>query len=262
MIDDPRGNSPILSRNGVVSPPNRPRIAASASGWSTRSTPSAFAAHCRVWSSGVAPMPPNENTTSGPPKVRASVAVMRSGLSPRYSAQSSRRPRAARMSIIFGKCLSSRLPRRISSPMMIAPKHISGLQWCYRHRLLLHARAPQLAEAVEAIVDEREAGDHRDEEPDQRNVRDQRQDDSQQVQLLAVAPEELADLFPARVLRHRVVPEDALVEIRKQEYREDRPEQRDEPQRQREQAQHDENRERRERVPHAAGEAAAVPALE
>jgi hypothetical protein len=75
----------------------------------------------RVWSSGVAPMPPKEKTTSCDANVRPSVAVIRSGLSPRYSAQSSFSPRAERISTIFAKCLSWRLPRRISSPMMIAP---------------------------------------------------------------------------------------------------------------------------------------------
>ena len=46
------------------------------------STPSARAAHWRVWSSGVAPMPPHENTTSPLPNACAKSAVMRAGSSP------------------------------------------------------------------------------------------------------------------------------------------------------------------------------------
>ena len=53
--------------------------------------------------------------------VRRSVAVMRAGSSPRYSAQSSSRPRRPRISIALAKCLSCRLPDRISSPMTRMP---------------------------------------------------------------------------------------------------------------------------------------------
>ena len=41
--------------------------------------PKALAAHWRVWSSGVAPMPPQQNTTSLDSKARCKVAVLRSG---------------------------------------------------------------------------------------------------------------------------------------------------------------------------------------
>ena len=91
-------------------------------------TPSACAAHWRVWSSGVAPMPPQENTTSPEAKARRSVAVMRSGASPTYSAQASCRPRAASSSITLGMCLSARLPERISSPTMTRPNQARGVQ--------------------------------------------------------------------------------------------------------------------------------------
>ena len=57
----------------------RSRISTSASGCSASGTPSAAAAHWRVWSSGVAPMPPVENTMSPEAKARASAAVMRVG---------------------------------------------------------------------------------------------------------------------------------------------------------------------------------------
>ena len=56
--------------------------------------PSAAAAAWRVWSSGVAPMPPVENTTSPESKARLSAAVMRAGESPTYSAQPNASPRA------------------------------------------------------------------------------------------------------------------------------------------------------------------------
>ena len=56
-------------------------------------------------------------------KTRKFHTVRRWRLSPMCSAQSSTRPRAARTSINFGKCLSSRRLRVISSPMMMAPQH-------------------------------------------------------------------------------------------------------------------------------------------
>jgi hypothetical protein len=50
-------------RWGVISSPNRARSSRSASGCSASETPSALAAHWRVLSSGVAPIPPKLNTT-------------------------------------------------------------------------------------------------------------------------------------------------------------------------------------------------------
>src|SRR5260221_12684589 len=85
---------------------------------------------------------------------------MSSGLSPRYWHQSSFIPRAPRISISLAKCLSSRLPRMISSPMMIAPIPISHP----RRRTLDRLPAP-LAEACEAEVDESEPAVYRHEEP-------------------------------------------------------------------------------------------------
>src|SRR5258708_37921606 len=72
-------------------------------------------------SSGVAPMPPKLKTRSPEANVRLSVAVMRSGTSPRYLHQWSLIPRKPRIEMSLAKCLSSRLPRMISSPMTIAP---------------------------------------------------------------------------------------------------------------------------------------------
>ena len=64
MIRAPAGNSAISTRCGYASAPKRASISATASGWRSSGTPSAAAAACRVRSSGVAPMPPNENTRS------------------------------------------------------------------------------------------------------------------------------------------------------------------------------------------------------
>src|SRR5712692_2316628 len=119
-------------------------------------------------------MPPKLKTMSSEASVRLSVAVMSSGLSPRYWHQSSFIPRAARISMTFEKCLSSRLPRMISSPMMIAPIPISNAR-----RRALDRLAAQLAEAREAVVDESEAAVHRHEEPEHGNMTDERERDAQ-----------------------------------------------------------------------------------
>src|SRR5436309_13088596 len=113
-------------------------------------------------------MPPKLKTMSPDTIVRLSVAVIRSGLSPRYLHQSSLIPRARRISISLAKCLSSRLPRTISSPMMIAPIPISHP----RGRTLDGLAAP-LAEALEAVVDESETAVHRQEEPAHAYMADQ-----------------------------------------------------------------------------------------
>ena len=59
-------------------------------------------------------------------KRACSVAVMRSGESPTYSAQASCRPRAASSSMSLGMCLSARLPERISSPTMTRPISVAA----------------------------------------------------------------------------------------------------------------------------------------
>src|SRR6266496_2928700 len=120
-------------------------------------------------------MPPKLKTMSPDAIVRLSVAVIRSGLSPRYWHQSSLIPRAARISMSLGKCLSSRLPRMISSPMMIAPIPISNPR-----RRALDRLAAQLAEALEAVVDESEPAVHRREEPEHGDMADERERDAQQ----------------------------------------------------------------------------------
>ena len=125
MIREPSGNSPIFSRCAVASPPKRARISRSASGCRRNATRAAAAAHWRVWSSGVAPIPPKLKTISPEAKLRLRAAVRRSGSSPRYCAQARRKPRLARAPMRKARCLSWRFPTRISSPMMKAPNAMS-----------------------------------------------------------------------------------------------------------------------------------------
>ena len=68
------------------------------------------------WSSGVLPMPPQENTTSPAAIVRLNRLRQALAVVTRYSTQLRRRPRAPSISAIFAKCRSCRLPDRISSP--------------------------------------------------------------------------------------------------------------------------------------------------
>src|SRR6266581_6684745 len=172
-------------------------------------------------------MPPKLKTMSPDAIVRLSVAVIRSGLSPRYWHQSSLIPRAARISMSLGKCLSSRLPRMISSPMMIAPIPISNPRRRPRQRL-----AAQLTEAPEAVVDEGEPAIHRHEQPEQGYVADERERSAQQKQLAPMAAYDLGDLGGGGVLREGIVAEHALVEIAEQNHRQHWPQQRNQPQRQ------------------------------
>src|SRR5581483_809133 len=220
MMLEPLGNSPIFSRCGVVSPSKRARISRSASGCSSSGTPAAADAHCRVWSSGVAPMPPKLNTTSAPAMVRRRVEVMSAGSSPRYSHHARRSPRAARISTLFAKCLSCRFPRMISSPMIISPKPMSACP---------SRRGAQLRQASEAIVDVCEAGVYRHEEPDDRYVPRQCEHDPEQEQVAAPAAHDLRDLGRARVLRESVVAEHALVEVAEEQQLQERPKRRREP---------------------------------
>src|SRR5712691_2489016 len=254
---EPRGNSPILRRCGVVSAPKRPRISASASGCNASATPTASAAHARVWSSGVAPMPPKLKTMSPEASVRRRVAVMSPGLSPRYWHQSSLIPRARRISISLAKCLSSRLPRTISSPMMIAPIPIS-----HPRGRTLGGLAAQLAEALEAVVDESEPAVHRHEEPENGDMTDERERDTQQKQPAPMAADDLGDLGGGAVLGEGVVAEHALVEIAEQNDGQHRPQQRNQTQRQADREDQRKQYERGEGIPEAAGERAALPAGE
>ena len=64
---------------------------------------------------------PAAKTMSPESNARFKVAVIRSGESPTYSAQSNCKPRACSSSMNLGKCLSARLPERISSPTMMRP---------------------------------------------------------------------------------------------------------------------------------------------
>src|SRR6266487_378085 len=211
MMREPRGNSPIFRRCGVISMSVRERIAASASGCRASVTPAASAAHARVWSSGVAPMPPKLKTMSSDASVRRRVAVMRPGLSPRYWHQSSLIPRTRRISISLAKCLSSRFPRMISSPIMIAPVPISDPR-----RRPLDRLAAQLTKALEAVMDESEPAVHRHQEPENGHMPDERERDAQQKQLAPMAADDLGDLGGGRVLRESVVAEHSLVEIAEQ----------------------------------------------
>src|SRR5882762_2415665 len=163
-------------------------------------------------------MPPKLKTMSSEASVRLSVAVMSSGLSPRYWHQSSLIPRAARISMILEKCLSSRLPRMISSPMMIAPNPIS-----HPCRGALDRLAAQLAEALKTVVDESEPTVHRHEEPEHGDMTDERERDAQQKQLATVTADDLRDLGSGRVLRESVVAEHALVEVAEQSDGQHRP---------------------------------------
>ena len=117
----------------------RSRISSRASGCSASGTPSAAAAHWRVWSSGVAPMPPQENTDVAAGEGVAQVggdalAVVAHVACP--GQRQSRAPPAAR-SPWAGAC-PARLPERISSPMMMqaevhaaacAPGGPTGCEW-------------------------------------------------------------------------------------------------------------------------------------
>src|SRR6266540_2248014 len=135
-------------------------------------------------------MPPKLKTRSPEANVRLSVAVMSSGLSPRYWHQSSLIPRAARISVSLEKCWSSRLPRMISSPMMIAPIPIS-----HPSRSTLDRLAAQLVEALEAVVDESEPAVHRHEEPEHGDMTDDRERDAQQEQLAIIGHVPVLGLF-------------------------------------------------------------------
>src|SRR5512143_49048 len=121
MIALPCGNSAISTRCGYASAPKRASISASASGCRTSGTPSAAAAAWRVWSSGVAPTPPNANTMSPRANDCRSASVSRSRSSPSKRAHASASPRAVSVAVTCAKWRSCRLPVRISSPMTTRP---------------------------------------------------------------------------------------------------------------------------------------------
>ena len=83
MMSQPRGKVPRSRRTSVVSAPKRSRSRTSASGCSTRSVPRAAATACRVWSSGVLPMPPKEKSASPLAKLALRKSVSRPRSSPR-----------------------------------------------------------------------------------------------------------------------------------------------------------------------------------
>src|SRR5258706_8918751 len=90
-------------------------------------------------------MPPKLNTTSPVAKLRLKAATRRSRSSPRYWAQERRSPRTARALMRKERCLSSRLPTRISSPMMYAPNKAPILRGFLRPLFELFETADVLA---------------------------------------------------------------------------------------------------------------------
>src|SRR5450830_611552 len=180
-------------------------------------------------------MPPKLNTMSAPASVRRSVAVISSGLSPRYWHQASVRPRLRRMEINCARCLSWRLPRMISSPMIMAPIGIVLLlQNCLLRRDRLIA---QLRQAGQAIVDESKSAVNRHQKPDQGNQPEERDHDTQQEQFAPVAPDERLHFPAGRVLVERIIAKHPLIEVAEQQDWQYRPQQREKPQRQRQQNQ-------------------------
>src|SRR5437762_3983603 len=169
-------------------------------------------------------MPPKLKTMSSDAIVRLSVAVIRSGLSPRYLHQSSLIPRTRRISINLAKCLSSRFPRMISSPMMITPIAISQ-----PNRHTFDRFATQLAEAPEAVMDKSEPAVHRHQEPENGDMTDEGERDAHEKQPAPMAADDLGDLGGGRVVSHSVVAEHSLVEIAEQSDRQHRPHRRNQP---------------------------------
>src|SRR5882672_12593529 len=169
-------------------------------------------------------MPPKLKTMSSEASVRRRVAVMSPGLSPRYWHQSSLIPRTRRISISLAKCLSSRFPRMISSPIMIAPVPIS-----HPRRRALDRHAAQLAEAFEAVMDEREPAVYRHQESENGDMTDERERDAQKKQPAPMTADDLGDFGGGRVLREGVVAEHSLVEIAEQGDGQHRPQQRNQP---------------------------------
>src|SRR6266581_5731993 len=159
-------------------------------------------------------MPPKLKTTSPERRVRWRVCVINPGSSPKYSHQSSFSPRTARIPISLAKCWSSRLPRRISSPMMIAPIPISNPR-----RIALDRLAAQLTQPIKAVVDERQPAEYRHEQPDHGYVPDEREHDSQKEQLTAETPHHVGDFCRVAMLGERIVAEHPLIEETEQQYR-------------------------------------------
>src|SRR5476649_2017408 len=128
-------------------------------------------------------------------------------------------------------CLSWRLPRMISSPMMIAPKGIVLLlKGCLlsRDRLVAQLRQPR-----QAIVDESQSAVNRLEKPEQWNQAEERQHYPQQEQFPAVAPENRFHLQGGGVLGQRIIAKYPLIEVAEQHYGQHRPQRREKPQGQR-----------------------------
>src|SRR5260221_2288472 len=169
-------------------------------------------------------MPAKLKTMSSDAFVSLGVEVIRSGLTPRYLHQSSLIPRTRRIPISLAKCLSSRFPRMISSPIMIAPVPIS-----HPCRLTLDRLDTQFAEAPEAVMDESEPAVHRHQEPENGDMTDQRERDTQKKQPAPMAADDLRDLGGGGVLREHVVAEHSLDEIAEPSHGQHRPQQRNQP---------------------------------
>src|SRR5437762_3040999 len=120
-------------------------------------------------------MPPKLKTMSSEANVRLRVSVINSGMSPRYSHHANFIPRAARISISLAKCLSARLPRMISSPMMIAPTLTPAPR-------PLDGLAAQFTETRQTVVNEHQPAVDRHHEADQGYMSYQSERDSEKKQ--------------------------------------------------------------------------------
>ncbi len=109
----------------------RPRLATAAAissrawGWSSRGRFRAAAAACRVWSSGVAPIPPQLKTTSSVARLARNARSSAARSSGRNCAHDRPWSRARKVSMTCARCRSARRPERISSPITYSPNRVT-----------------------------------------------------------------------------------------------------------------------------------------
>src|SRR5258706_13150872 len=84
-------------------------------------------------------------------------------------------------------------------------------------------------ERAEEVVDEREAEDHRGEEPDDGHIRSEAEQETHHVQSAAALAEDLVHLLRIRMLREGVVAQEPLVHPSEDDEWNDRPERREQP---------------------------------
>mmetsp|Transcript_36595 Transcript_36595/g.84865 ORF Transcript_36595/g.84865 Transcript_36595/m.84865 type:complete len:440 (-) Transcript_36595:2827-4146(-) len=296
MMPAPSGKTPISKRrrlsgsSGVMVLPcsaaicwMRCQISSRASAWSANGRPSAAAVAWRVWSSGVAPMPPQLTTRSPLANASRSRAVSSSRSSPRYWAQASCMPRWPSSSMNLARWESCRLPDRISSPTMNRPTCMpSNLQ---DHGGLGHrfVRAPCLQgghrvvgepggrerehECVEPDRHQHQEGrqrhHHRAEGPDQRRRRTEvaahhAHDQHRQSVLL----QQRTPLFSGRMLGQHIKAEDLVGQPAPDQRRQHHHQRRDQPQRHRQHDQHQRQRGGGQRRAQALQQASAALLLE